>query len=68
MDTYDKVGKFKDMEDVISNMLDDQDYKPDVWVMNATMRYFGNKGHIGMMEKFYQKFQSVRGQPDVKNI
>lgn len=68
LDAYGKVGKFKDMDDVISKMLEDQDSKPDVWTMNATMKAFGNRGHIGMMENCYEKFQDVGVQPDVRTF
>lgn len=68
IDGYGKAGMFQEMEDVLAPMLISENCKPDQWTMNAIMRTFGNIGKIEIMEKWYQKFQNIGIQPDIRTF
>lgn len=68
IDGYGKAGMFQEMEDVLSQMLISEVCKPDEWTMNAIIRVFGNIGEIEIMEKWYQRFQNIGIQPDIRTF
>lgn len=68
IDGYGKAGMFQEMEDVLAQMLISENCKPDEWTMNAIIRVFGNIGKIEIMEKWYQRFQNIGIQPDIRTF
>ncbi|KAF7837652.1 pentatricopeptide repeat-containing protein [Senna tora] len=65
---YGKVGKFDQMEKVLSNMLESTTCKPDVWTMNTIISIFGNKGQIDTMERWYEKFRNFGIEPETRTF
>lgn len=68
IDAYGKAKRFTQMESTLVEMLRQQEFGPDVWTMNSTLRAFGNSGQIETMEKCYEKFQSSGIQPNIKTF
>ena len=65
---YGKAGKFDQMEEVLSDMLESSASKPDVWTMNIILSVFGNKGQIDMMERWYEKFRNFGMEPETRTF
>ncbi|KAK7328545.1 hypothetical protein VNO77_22655 [Canavalia gladiata] len=60
---YARDGRFDQMEEILSSMMESTTSKPDVSTMNTVINVFGDKGQIDMMEKWYRKFLSFGIQP-----
>ncbi|XP_010546934.1 PREDICTED: pentatricopeptide repeat-containing protein At3g06430, chloroplastic [Tarenaya hassleriana] len=65
---YGRVGRFDQMEKVLSEMLENKECKPDVWTMNIILSVFGNMGKIDMMEKWYEKFRNFGIEPETRTF
>lgn len=65
---YGKVGKFDQMEKVLSGMLESRTCKPDVWTMNTIISVFGSIGQIDMMERWYEKFRNFGIEPETRTF
>lgn len=65
---YGKLEMYDEMEKVLSGMLESTDCKPDVWTLNIILHVFGSKGHIELMEKWYEKFCSFGVQPQTRTF
>ncbi|KAK3025321.1 hypothetical protein RJ639_043830 [Escallonia herrerae] len=65
---YGKAGKFEQMEKVLMGMLESTTCRPDVWTMNTILGLFGNKGHIEMMERWYEKFRNFGIEPETRTF
>ncbi|CAO2838376.1 unnamed protein product [Amaranthus hypochondriacus] len=65
---YGKVGKYEQMENILSEMLESPTCKPDVWTMNTIIALFGNKGQIEMMERWYEKFRDFGIEPETRTF
>lgn len=65
---YGKAGRYNQMEEVLSSMLESTTCKPDVWTMNTIISVFGNKGQIDMMERWYEKFRNFGIEPETRTF
>lgn len=65
---YGRVGRFDQMEKVLSDMLVSTSCKPDVWTMNIILSVFGNMGKIDMMESWYEKFRNFGIEPETRSF
>ncbi|KAF3610218.1 hypothetical protein DY000_02051311 [Brassica cretica] len=65
---YGRVGRFDQMEKVLSDMLVSTECKPDVWTMNIILSVFGNMGKIDMMESWYEKFRNFGIEPETRSF
>ncbi|CAE5966346.1 unnamed protein product [Arabidopsis arenosa] len=65
---YGRVGRFDQMEKVLSDMLVSTACKPDVWTMNIILSVFGNMGKIDMMESWYEKFRNFGIEPETRTF
>lgn len=65
---YGKAGKFDKMEKILSEMLESETCRPDVWTMNIILALFGNKGQIDLMEIWYEKFRGVGIEPETRTF
>ncbi|GAB2281885.1 hypothetical protein Dimus_016448 [Dionaea muscipula] len=65
---YGKAGRYDQMEEVLSGMLQSTTSKPDVWTMNTILGLFGNKGQIEMMEQWYEKFRNFGIEPETRTF
>lgn len=65
---YGKAGKFDQMERVLSDMLENNTCRPDVWTMNTIISLFGNMGQIEMMENWYEKFRNFGIEPETRTF
>ncbi|KAG6664123.1 pentatricopeptide repeat-containing protein At3g06430, chloroplastic [Carya illinoinensis] len=65
---YGRVGKYDQMEKVLSGMLESRTCKPDVWTMNTILSVFGNNGEIDMMERWYEKFRNFGIEPETRTF
>ncbi|KAJ4823599.1 hypothetical protein Tsubulata_026478 [Turnera subulata] len=59
---------YDEMEKVLSGMLESTECKPDVWTMNIILQVFGSKGHIELMEKWYEKFSGFGILPETRTF
>lgn len=59
---------FKEMENILLQMLKDDTGKLDEWMMNVILRVFGYRREIEIMEKWYKIFQNIGIQPDIKTF
>jgi len=53
---------------VLSGMLESKTCKPDVWTMNIILSVFGNKGHVDLMERWYEKFRNFGIEPETRTF
>lgn len=65
---YGKAGKFDQMKNILSDMLQSPTCKPDVWTMNTIISLFGNMGQIEMMERWYEKFRDFGINPETRTF
>ncbi|XP_010914763.1 pentatricopeptide repeat-containing protein At3g06430, chloroplastic [Elaeis guineensis] len=65
---YGKAGKFDEMEEVLSGMLESTTCKPDVWTMNIILSLFGNRGEVDLMEKWYERFRGFGIEPETRTF
>ncbi|XP_040243605.1 pentatricopeptide repeat-containing protein At3g53170 [Aegilops tauschii subsp. strangulata] len=64
IDGYGKAGMLEEMEDALSNMLQDGDNVPDIYTMNSIIWAYGNRGRVDDMERWYGEFQLMGVEPD----
>ncbi|KAL3581930.1 hypothetical protein D5086_016262 [Populus alba] len=65
---YGKVGMYDQMKRVLSGMLESTACKPDVWTMNIILSVFGNKVHVDLMDRWYEKFRNFGMEPETRTF
>ncbi|VAI11071.1 unnamed protein product [Triticum turgidum subsp. durum] len=65
---YGKAGMLEEMEDALSNMLQDGDNVPDIYTMNSIIWAYGNRGRVDDMERWYGEFQLMGVEPDTRTF
>ncbi|KAF7051307.1 hypothetical protein CFC21_059558 [Triticum aestivum] len=68
IDGYGKAGMLEEMEDALSNMLQDGDNVPDIYTMNSIIWAYGNRGRVDDMERWYGEFQLMGVEPDTRTF
>ncbi|EMS57575.1 hypothetical protein TRIUR3_09044 [Triticum urartu] len=68
IDGYGKAGMLEEMDDALSNMLQDGDNVPDIYTMNSIIWAYGNRGRVDDMEKWYDEFQLMGVEPDTRTF
>ncbi|KAJ4843325.1 hypothetical protein Tsubulata_020931 [Turnera subulata] len=68
VDGYGKTKMFKEMENVLTDMVESGSSIPDIFTCNSVIGAYGNSGKIDKMEKWYDEFQLMGIKPDIKTF
>ncbi|KAG8073153.1 hypothetical protein GUJ93_ZPchr0006g43439 [Zizania palustris] len=68
IDGHGKAGMLEEMENALSNMLEDENNVPDIYTMNSIIWAYGNHGRINEMERWYSEFQLMGVEPDTQTF
>ncbi|KAL4584199.1 hypothetical protein LXL04_008791 [Taraxacum kok-saghyz] len=65
IDGFGKAGLFIEMENMLTEMLENETCLPDVFTCNSVINAYGNFGMISKMEKWFDEFQLMGVTPTV---
>ncbi|CAN1245007.1 Pentatricopeptide repeat-containing protein At3g53170 [Linum grandiflorum] len=65
---YGKAGMFVEMENSLAEMVENGSSVPDVFTLNSVIGACGRSLQIEKMEKWYEEFQLMGVQPDIKTF
>ncbi|KAI3521903.1 hypothetical protein L1887_11379 [Cichorium endivia] len=65
IDGYGKAGLYKEMENMLTEMLENETCLPDIFTCNSVIGAYGNSGIIMKMEKWFEEFQIMGIKPNV---
>ncbi|PNX93950.1 pentatricopeptide repeat-containing protein at3g53170-like protein [Trifolium pratense] len=68
IDGYGKAGRFEQMENSLTDMIENENCQPDVFTLNSLIGSYGNGGKIDKMEQWYDEFQLMGIKPDIKTF
>ncbi|XP_058766623.1 pentatricopeptide repeat-containing protein At3g53170-like isoform X2 [Vicia villosa] len=68
IDGYGKAGMFEQMENSLTDMIENENCQPDIFTLNSLIGSYGNGGKIDQMEKWYDEFQLMGIKPDIKTF
>lgn len=65
IDGYGKAALFEQMEDLLTDMIENSTCLPDVFTFNSVIAAYGNSGQIEKMQSWFDEFQLMGIKPDI---